>query len=714
MRRRFYLAILGSVSALTFAAQAQAFTPPVMNLGLLKPQAPWKVGTVSPKGAAPYCAMVAKFDKRVVLAFARSAEGWGSLALDFREDFFTRGMEYEVTMRPEGGSERTLTARASSGRSVVVQIGRDDALFSELSEDGDMDVGFPTIEASFALRKFSAGYKDLKACARQMAAPAKTQAEPEEADFPADPEVTKEPETQAESAPVMPAVKAPAVPKADLSQADQIAALEQAQAQESRAAVKAYERKDAATEKKIAKAEAARDATLRKIEAAKSDAEVETLKSRLAKSAGEIEALRNIREKDAQDLNARLEQAKAAYETRVALLIQDKKDLEDKVAEGQGIIARLERTVRELQSRAKEAVMPDPAPVVAAPPALSEAERAELETYRREFKALDKNARPAAPADAAPRAPVQSSKKTTETRTDAAPAETVESAPVEPQGVVGTVSSFIKRIAPDTLIIWDDEPEVESAKPAPIVPKINRAQDFLKRVASYVKAGSKGPFPTVDGRPRVSAAAVEKPVDVPQPAHLTAQGLLNLAGIEAEGFSSVSSAGGAQARHWTSGALSGLAEEMPAAGRGLRALQKSYVDRYRADCPEKLGVHIDKTQALPGGGEAALAMLSCAMDGNRYATSAVLVRDGDRFTALVHTGIPSQALAAREAGEKIMKTLAKAAPGPGGLLEVGAAPAEAAVAPARRVAVPPVPQRKITFTYDAPAPGETLDTLVVE
>jgi len=167
---RFRLAILGTVSAFTLLAAAtasQAVSPPVMNLGLLRSGEQWKVGTVDANGLA-YCAMVGKFDKQVVLAVARSPDGYGSIAVDFREKFFEPGSEYEVTLKPDGGKERTLQARASSPRSVVVQVGMDESFFKDLGAGGTLAMSMPTINASFALRQFSDSYKDLVSCASHV------------------------------------------------------------------------------------------------------------------------------------------------------------------------------------------------------------------------------------------------------------------------------------------------------------------------------------------------------------------------------------------------------------------------------------------------------------------------------------------------------------------------------------------------------------------
>jgi hypothetical protein len=166
---RTRLAILGSASALTLltATASQAVQGPTMNFGTLKPLDQWKVGTVNANGLA-YCAMVGKFDKQAVLAFARNPVGNSSLAVDFRESFFKPGAQYEVTLTPDSGRTRRLSARASSERSVVVQIGKDDRLFSDLTSNGDLKLELPSIDVAFALRKFSGVYPDLVECAKGL------------------------------------------------------------------------------------------------------------------------------------------------------------------------------------------------------------------------------------------------------------------------------------------------------------------------------------------------------------------------------------------------------------------------------------------------------------------------------------------------------------------------------------------------------------------
>lgn len=166
MRRKHSLAIaaVSFATLMGLSATTQALTPPASNLGTLRPQDQWKVGTVDAASGSAYCAMVGNFDKQVVLAFARNPDGLGSVALDFRNNFFEAGAEYEVSLKTQGIRSRTLVGRASSEKSVVVQIGQDDAFFDALGRDGALDIAMPSVDVTFALKKFASSYKNLVEC----------------------------------------------------------------------------------------------------------------------------------------------------------------------------------------------------------------------------------------------------------------------------------------------------------------------------------------------------------------------------------------------------------------------------------------------------------------------------------------------------------------------------------------------------------------------
>lgn len=157
-----------SLSALAgFAADAAPVS--VTNFGTIKSQDKWRIGTIDSEGA-PYCAMVSKYDKDVFLAFARDQDGYGSLALDTSSDLFTPDLDYEVSLTPGSAKKGNYAGHASSPRSVVIQIGKDDAFYKAMSKADALHVSLPVANVSFVLNNFNASYKDLVDCAGNIGA----------------------------------------------------------------------------------------------------------------------------------------------------------------------------------------------------------------------------------------------------------------------------------------------------------------------------------------------------------------------------------------------------------------------------------------------------------------------------------------------------------------------------------------------------------------
>lgn len=172
MRRpSFYVLTSVSLAALmTVATVTEAMQPAVQMLGVLKPKEQWKVGTVDASGA-PYCAMVGKFDQASTLAFARSPEGFGSLGIEFHDDLFKTGKKYEVSLTLENLAPRTFSGEASTARSLVLQIGEDDALYDSLNRSETLRVTTSAIDVRFGISKFQPSYKKLLTCANVLAGP---------------------------------------------------------------------------------------------------------------------------------------------------------------------------------------------------------------------------------------------------------------------------------------------------------------------------------------------------------------------------------------------------------------------------------------------------------------------------------------------------------------------------------------------------------------
>lgn len=184
-------AAIVSTAVLLTTTSVLAIAPAKVNMGTLKPQGSWKVGTVD-QGSERYCAMVGTYNNNVVAAFARNPQGLGSLALDFGDGMFTPGKSYDVSLTAEGLGARSFTGRASTERSLVIQIGQDGSFYDALSKNGTLAVEMSSASLRLDLPKFSGSHKDLVACAGQLSADEQT-AEPKQrtAELPIDRELAE-------------------------------------------------------------------------------------------------------------------------------------------------------------------------------------------------------------------------------------------------------------------------------------------------------------------------------------------------------------------------------------------------------------------------------------------------------------------------------------------------------------------------------------------
>ena len=161
------LSTLTAFALLTASTTSRAFGPSVTDMGLLRPHDTWNVGAINAKNA-DYCAMVGQFDKEISLAFARNSKGSGSLAINFPGGILDTGMTYEVSLLVDDLQARHYNVRASSPRSLIVQIGQDEDFYSSLGSNGTLHIGLPTVDMRFDLTKFSSSYISLISCADKL------------------------------------------------------------------------------------------------------------------------------------------------------------------------------------------------------------------------------------------------------------------------------------------------------------------------------------------------------------------------------------------------------------------------------------------------------------------------------------------------------------------------------------------------------------------
>lgn len=162
------LATVSLAALVSVATSSQAVA--TASLGTLKQLEKWKVGIVDPAGQS-FCAMVGKFDKNVGLAFALSPDGYGSVAVDLSEGRFTPGESYDVSMKA-GGQSLKYPSRATSDRSVVVQIGQNRAFYEALKGNAPLAISLPGTSADFGITQFSKSYGALVECAQTLGKPA--------------------------------------------------------------------------------------------------------------------------------------------------------------------------------------------------------------------------------------------------------------------------------------------------------------------------------------------------------------------------------------------------------------------------------------------------------------------------------------------------------------------------------------------------------------
>ena len=152
---------------LTGTVVTQALALSAADFGLLKPQSKWNVGIVKTQSTS-YCVMTSEFDGDIELTFTRNLEGYSSVAVNFQGSFFKQGMEYEVFLQTEGAESRRFIGRADGGRSLIIQIGLDDGFYLSLKGDGNLRIGLPEMDMTFALREFSTSYISLLDCASKI------------------------------------------------------------------------------------------------------------------------------------------------------------------------------------------------------------------------------------------------------------------------------------------------------------------------------------------------------------------------------------------------------------------------------------------------------------------------------------------------------------------------------------------------------------------
>jgi len=162
--RNFRYAVFSLILTVSFsliASQAMARN----NLGLLKQKNGWKIGTVNANDGTVYCAMVNRFSDDTILAFSRNQKSEDSIAIDFKNSLFTRGIKYLVSLGSDTKNKNNFSARANSDKSLVIELGRNSKFYSYFEHDRILTLSSSEVKAAFKLNKFYPSYAVLLDCA---------------------------------------------------------------------------------------------------------------------------------------------------------------------------------------------------------------------------------------------------------------------------------------------------------------------------------------------------------------------------------------------------------------------------------------------------------------------------------------------------------------------------------------------------------------------
>lgn len=156
------LAVLMASTALTILPQN---TEAALkgNLGFIRPMTDWRIGEISTEGNG-YCASVNKFEQGFTMALAKAQNGNFSFAIDFPDSRFKPGQTLPVTLQHSDGYSLQSLGRAVNSRSLIIQLGKEDLMFSAIAGEGHLNVSLPDVDMKVSLVTFAKSAQKLNDC----------------------------------------------------------------------------------------------------------------------------------------------------------------------------------------------------------------------------------------------------------------------------------------------------------------------------------------------------------------------------------------------------------------------------------------------------------------------------------------------------------------------------------------------------------------------
>ncbi|MBI1327093.1 MAG: hypothetical protein GC136_05580 [Alphaproteobacteria bacterium] len=162
-----------SVFSLYLMATALAFSAPAYAQATktFDPMTSWAL-VKTPNNKTPaqsYCTITQKYMGNVVLSYARNMSDERSLALDFQSDRFTAGKQYQVQIKTAGAYNKTFNVTPVSASTLVVAIGKDNALERDLSINRTLEAIIEGNTYRFNAAEFEVSAPRLQNCVMEVA-----------------------------------------------------------------------------------------------------------------------------------------------------------------------------------------------------------------------------------------------------------------------------------------------------------------------------------------------------------------------------------------------------------------------------------------------------------------------------------------------------------------------------------------------------------------
>lgn len=169
-RCSFLMLSVSMAGMLSFVAQ-KAQAADVQNL---RPVTPWSVSKLetSKTSLDTYCALSRRYDGDVILTFAENGTGKSSLAVDFQKPVFPKRQNYNISIQPERGTQKSQSVKPVSEKAFVLKLGDDGTFLESLSNSRVMTVALTDKEIDknygFDIADYKNGRMQLTACIESL------------------------------------------------------------------------------------------------------------------------------------------------------------------------------------------------------------------------------------------------------------------------------------------------------------------------------------------------------------------------------------------------------------------------------------------------------------------------------------------------------------------------------------------------------------------